>query len=314
MYSLLGYRQMAADRVRMDAYAAALRRAIRPGCTVLDIGAGTGIMSMMAVRFGAARVFAVEPDRAIRIAMQNAEANGCGGRIEFFPSASEGLELPAPADVIVSDLRGVLPLHEGHIPAIVDARSRLLAPAGVMIPRRDTVYAAVVEAPEVYERYAPLEVDGIVLDAGRSVTSNLWTRAHLPASALLTGAARWAGIDYRTVVDASLRGSLRWSAARRGVAHGLCLWFDAELMEGIGYSGAPGGPELVYGHGFFPFPDPVPLHAGDTVEVELRADLVNGDYVWSWSTAIGRGESAPVTFRQSTLRGKLISREELRRG
>lgn len=312
MYSLFGYRQMAADRVRMDAYAAALRRAVRPGCTVLDIGAGTGVMSILAAKLGAGRVFAVEPDRAIRIARENAEANGCADRIEFFERSSLGLDLPAPADVIVSDLRGVLPLHEGHVEAIADARARLLAPGGTLIPMRDTVRGALVSAAELYERFAPLEVHGVSLDAARRVTSNLWQKAHLPGDALLSEAALWATLDYRTVADANVRSTLRWTVLRDGVAHGLCLWFDAELMEGIGYSGAPGGPELVYGQGFFPFPDPVPLRAGDRVETDVRADLVNGDYVWSWNTEVAPAEGEPRSFRQSTLRGRLVSLDDLR--
>jgi type I protein arginine methyltransferase len=313
MYSLFGYRQMAADEVRMAAYAAALRRAVRPGCTVLDIGAGTGVMSILAARFGADRVFAVDPDRSLRVARQNAEANGCSDRIRFFEASSLGLELPAPADVIVSDLRGVLPLHGRHLTVIADARARLLAAGGVMIPRRDTMWGAVVEAPELYERYAALTVEGVTLDAGRRVTSHLWTRAHLSSDTLLTGAARWAEVDYRTVVDPDVRGTLRWTATRDARAHGFCLWFDAELMEGIGFSGAPGRPALVYGHGFFPFPDPVPLQEGDRVEIDLRADLAGSEYVWSWRTEIGPLSGATRSYRQSTLRGSFVSLEDLRR-
>ncbi len=311
MYSLLGYRQMAADRVRMGAYARALGRAVRPGCTVLDIGAGTGIASILAARLGAARVFAVEPDRAIHLARENARANGYADRIEFFQAVSTGLELPARADVIVSDLRGVLPLHQQHLPAIVDARERLLAPGGVLIPQRDTLWAAVAEAPEVYERYAPLTVEGVRLDAARRVTSNLWTRVHLAPEALLGAPVRWAEIDYRTVADPNLRGTLAFTAGRDGVAHGLALWFDAELLDGIGYSGAPGAPALMYGHGFFPFPDPVPLRAGDAVRATLAATLVNGDYQWSWHTELHPGGAPPRSFRQSTLAGTFVSLRDL---
>jgi protein arginine N-methyltransferase 1 len=313
MYSLFGYRQMAADGVRMDAYAAALRRAVRPGCTVLDIGAGTGVMSILAAKLGAGRVFAVEPDRAIRVARENAVANGCAGRIEFFEAESLGLVLPAPADVIVSDLRGVLPFHERHLPAIVDARTRLLAPGGVMIPRRDTVWGALVHAPEVYARYAPLEVHGVSLDAGRRLTANLWTKVHLGATALRSEPARWTTVDYRTVAERGVHAPLRWTADADGAIHGFALWFDAELMDDIGYSGAPGAPELVYGQGFFPFPDPVELRAGDRVETDLRADLVNGEYVWTWNTELRPGGREPRSFRQSTLRGALLSLDDLRR-
>ena len=50
-----------------------------------------------------------------------------------------------------------------------------------------------------------------------------------------------------------MEGHLDWTVARPGVAHGLSIWFDAELAEGAFYSGAPGKPALVYGRPFFPF-------------------------------------------------------------
>jgi type I protein arginine methyltransferase len=315
-YSLFGYRQMAADPVRMDAYARALARAVRPGCTVLDIGAGTGVMSVLACRLGAGRVVAVEPDPAVCLVRENAEANGCADRVEVVRGSSLELTLPGGADVIVSDLRGVLPLHPGHLAAVADARERLLAPGGVLIPLRDRIRGALVEDAGAYERHASLRVEpyGITVDAARRLTSNLWTRARVGAEALLCAPAGWAEIDYRTVVDGHVRGPVLWRAERGGTAHGFCLWFDAELADGIGYSGAPGGAELVYGHGFFPFPDPVPLREGDVVEVRLRADPSGSEYVWSWDTEVRPAAGEPRAFRQSTLRGSLLSLAELRRG
>ena len=76
MYSLAAYGDMIRDRVRMDAYAAALREAIRPGATVVDIGTGTGVMACLACRFGAARVYAIEPADVIEVAAEIARANG----------------------------------------------------------------------------------------------------------------------------------------------------------------------------------------------------------------------------------------------
>lgn len=312
MYSLFGYRQMAADPVRMDAYAAALRAAVRPGCTVLDIGAGTGVMSILAAKLGAGRVFAVEPDRALRLARENAAANGVADRIEFFEARSTDIDLPARADVVVSDLRGVLPLHQHHLPAITDARARHLAAGGVLIPRRDTVHAALVQAPEVYARYAPLTVHGVTLDAARRVTNHLWMKVQLGAEALLSEPARWATIDYATAESPNHRAALEWTLERAGDAHGLALWFDAELAEGIGYTGRPGAPERVYGHGFFPFPAPLPLAPGDRVRVDLRADLVADDYVWTWHTALVPLQGPPLTHRQTTLRGTMTTLAELK--
>src|SRR3954471_21820036 len=106
---------MIADSARMDAYARALRQAIKPGSVVLDIGTGIGIFAMLASQFGARRVYAIEPDDAIQIARQIAAANGYAERVEFFQNLSTRIELPERADIIVSDLRGVLPVFQHHI-------------------------------------------------------------------------------------------------------------------------------------------------------------------------------------------------------
>ena len=124
MYSLHFYGQMLADAPRVDAYAAALRQAVTPDSVVLDLGCGPGVFAMLACQLGARRVYAIEPDNVINIAREAAAANGFADRIEFFQSLSTDVTLPEPATIIISDLRGVLPFYQGHIPAIIDARRR----------------------------------------------------------------------------------------------------------------------------------------------------------------------------------------------
>jgi type I protein arginine methyltransferase len=94
MYSLSGYGQMIADRVRMDAYAQALRSAIRPESVVLEIGAGPGVLSVLACQLGARRVFAIESQSIIQVAREVAATNKCADRIEFFEAMSTEVELP----------------------------------------------------------------------------------------------------------------------------------------------------------------------------------------------------------------------------
>lgn len=73
-------------------------------------------------------------------------ANGYAGRVTFMQAASDAVDLPEPVDVIVSDIHGVLPLFCGSPTSVIDARDRFLAPGGVLIPARDTVSVAVVNA------------------------------------------------------------------------------------------------------------------------------------------------------------------------
>ena len=59
MYTVAEFGAMAADPARMRAYEEALRRTVKPGCVVVDVGAGTGIFSIWACKLGAARVHAI---------------------------------------------------------------------------------------------------------------------------------------------------------------------------------------------------------------------------------------------------------------
>src|SRR5258708_11935391 len=73
-YSLSGYGDMIADRVRIEAFTQALRGVIRPGAVVMDIGTGPGIMAVLACQLGASRGYAGEPSEVIQVAPESAAA------------------------------------------------------------------------------------------------------------------------------------------------------------------------------------------------------------------------------------------------
>ena len=192
MYSLGAYGSMLADRVRVDAYAQALRKTVREGSVVVEIGTGPGIFAVLACQLGASRVYAIEPSEIIQVAREVAAANGCADKIEFFEEFSNRVTLPTRADVILSDLRGVLPLFERHIPAIVDARRRFLAPGGILIPRKDTLWAAIVEAPKPYGEFVdPWDQNafGQDLSPARRLIVNNTQKVRVSPDQLLTAAS-----------------------------------------------------------------------------------------------------------------------------
>lgn len=318
-YSVAGYGDMISDRTRTQAYAEALRRTVRPGSVVLDLGAGTGFFSLLACQYGAGHVHAVEPHDAISVGKAMAVANGCVDRITFHQKLSTAVALPKPADVMICDLRGALPLYEQHIPAILDARHRLMAAGGVLISRCDTIWAALVEDAEMYRPYTePWQTNpyGLDLNAGHRLVTNTWRKTRAKVGHLLTAAERWACLDYQSIEHPDVDGELAWTIERPGIAHGLLVWFDAELAGGSGFSNAPGKPELVYGQAFFPMLEPIPLATGESVNIRLAATLTGDDYVWQWTTtvpgAVGTGKPR-CHFRQSTFLGRPFALESLHR-
>ena len=319
MYGLGAYGSMIADRVRVEAYAEALRKSVRKGSVVAEIGTGPGIFAVLACQLGATRVYAIEPSEIIQVAREVAAANGCADKIEFFEELSDRVMLPGRADVILSDLRAVLPLFQRHIPAIIDARSRFLAPGGAMIPRKDSLWAAIVEVPKPYsETVDPWDRNPFRqnLSAARQLAVNTVQKVRVNPGELLTAHRLWTTLDYTSVEDPDVRGELEWTVERAGTGHGIVVWFDADLSEGVGFSNAPDAPETVYGSLFFPWTQSAALARGQTVCVNLAAKLVENEYLWRWTTCIrpleGSGASV-IQFEQSQLAGAVLSIKQLHR-
>jgi len=145
------YFTMVRDHGRHDLYAQAFRKIFKPGCTVLDIGAGTGLFAMLAAREGAGRVIACERDPAVaEAARQVIEDNGYSDRVTVVAKDSRGLQpgvdLDGLADVLLWDNLSNDLISAGAADAIEDARRRLLKPGGAIIPARAEVRVGLVDA------------------------------------------------------------------------------------------------------------------------------------------------------------------------
>jgi protein arginine N-methyltransferase 1 len=321
MYSVVGYCEMMNDRVRIGAHEEALRQAIRPGDVVVDIGAGLGVMSFLACRLGAGRVYAIESADVIEVARALAVANGFAEQMIFLQDLSTRVVLPELADVIIADLRGVLPWFDHNIPSIIDARKRLLRPGGVLIPQRDFLWLGVVETSKVHrigQMVDPWQDVGLDLnmDAAKRVVLNRWRKGRAGAEQFVTQPQCVAVLDYTTTEDIQLKTRTVCTATRSAVARGFNAWFDSELSAAARLSNGPGQPELIWGQAFFPWLEPVALTQGDEVTIDLEAKLVGDEYVWRWDTTVRDGQAGLVkaSFRQSTFFGTVLSPATLRKG
>jgi protein arginine N-methyltransferase 1 len=321
VYSVADYGAMIFDRVRTGAYVRAMRNALRPGMVVIDIGTGTGFFALVACRLGARRVYAIEPEDVIQVAREHAVDNGCADRIEFIQALSTGVSLRERGDLLVSDLGGALPWFRQHIPSIVDARRRLLAPGAVLIPRRDVAWSAVVDVGQLYARWTgPWDRYGFDfdMDAARRIVTNTTTRVDVGVEHLLTAVERWGALDYNTVEDAGVRARLAWTVSRAGMGHGIATGFDRSLADGICFTNAPDAAEdlrpTIYPTLFFPWPEALPLMAGDEVTVDIEGRFVRREYIWRWKTRVVRDSQEKASFSQSTFFGVPLSPQTLRRG
>ena len=319
MYSLRDYGSMLRDSGRLQAYSQAIDHAVRPGDAVLEIGCGPGVFSLLACRAGARKVYAIDYDPIVYLARKLAEANGVSDRISFLELDSRKAELPEPVNVIVADVRGALPLFDSAISIIEDARTRFLAPNGIMIPQRDILKVALISADEYYEsvlspwREAVPQLD--LSPAATMILSSEFYHAYFSAEQLVSDPQTWCLLNYQDGATVGAEGCLHFCVTRNGTTHGLCVWFEAELSNGFGYSTGPGTPKTgISGQMFLPWPHKISLTKGQAVEVSLRANFVNDHYIWQWETKIAANHFGPAWhFKQSTLQGAVLSPESLRR-
>jgi type I protein arginine methyltransferase len=317
MYSLRNFGDMIGDSARFNAYAKAISRSVRPGDVVAEIGCGPAVFSLLACRAGAKRVYAIETEDIIDVARQIAVANGFGDRIQFFQSDSRNVELPERVNVIVSDIRGVLPLFDGAVASLEDAKIRFLAPNGVLIPRRDVLKAAIVESGPFYKSLvSPWKktVEETALDVPLRMVLNTAHSSCPKPEQLISEAAEICTLDYMGHPNPNASAKLMLNAKRDGTAHGICVWFETELFEGIGFSSGPDSAATVYGQLFLPWLEPVEIEEGQEISVDLHANLVGKDYIWRWETEIAAANGGKkVHFRQSAFEGLTVSSHTLRR-
>jgi hypothetical protein len=241
---------MVRDTVRVLAF----RRAIFRHCrdrTVVEIGCGSGILSIFAAQAGARRVIAIEESDIAELAAEMFRANGVADRIELRRANSRDVSLARPAEVLVHEVLGSDPFDEALLPSIDDARRRLLAPDGRPIPSALEVSCVGFEVADrpFFDRgqaaadlatlegrygidFGPLR-SALDADPGlfRRPLGNLGQEQFAPR--ILTDELPLYSLDFRPGAPFALepRGGLRLRANRSGSLGGVLVCFRARLDE-----------------------------------------------------------------------------------
>ncbi|TYG66857.1 hypothetical protein ES288_D05G032300v1 [Gossypium darwinii] len=140
-YSHFGiFSEMLKDVVRTKTYQNVIYRNkfLFQNKVVLDVGAGTGILSLFCAKAGAAHVYAVECSHMADMAKQIVETNGLSDVVTVLKGKIEEIELPvAKVDIIISEWMGYFLLFENMLNTVLYARDKWLQ--AMMEPLVDTV-------------------------------------------------------------------------------------------------------------------------------------------------------------------------------
>ncbi|HTQ07351.1 MAG TPA: class I SAM-dependent methyltransferase [Polyangiaceae bacterium] len=287
-YQFLSNQQhMLVDAQRTGAYHRGIthNRADFEGKTVLDVGAGTGILSLFAAQAGARKVYACEGTPSSEYARALVEANGYADRIEVVRSRLDALELPEQVDVIISEPWGFFLFHERMVEAFLIARDRFLKPGGRMFPTSGRVWLAPFTDPRLFQDrvtsaafWEQHDFYGLDLTAmAQTATDELfWMPAlgHVPPRQLMASPSVHAfDFERMPLADlAEIRLPFEFVASHPGPINGLAGWFDVSFdgtTERVVLSTAPDAIETHWLQLRFVLKDPFLVSIGDRLSGSL---------------------------------------------
>ncbi len=306
------HREFLDDPVRLAAFRAALRERVRPGDVVIDLGAGTGILGLLACEAGASRVYAVEASGIIEVARRVARANGFADRIVHVKAIAAEATLPELADGLVADQVGHFGFEAGLFEMVSDAR-RLLKPGAWIVPARLALTIAPVHAPEIRRRldFWGAPVAGFDFSPAREWAANTGYPTRLDPGQLLGPPAIAASVDVPEISTARLALDATLGIERAGTLDGIGGWFACDLVPGVVMTNAPDAPaRLCRRNVVFPLDRPVEVQPDDRVVVQMR--ILPAELVVTWRVVV-HGRHGETRFSQSTLRGMLLAGEDLHR-
>jgi tetratricopeptide (TPR) repeat protein len=266
---------------RNRAYEDGLRAVIAPDRLVLEIGTGSGLLSMMAARLGARTVYTCEAvDLIAQTARQIVRANGYDDRVTVLPKPSDrvqvGADIPRQADVLVHEIFSSELLGEHVLPAIEDAKRRLLRPGGDVMPCAASVMIGLVGGDDLGCNLHVGDVSGFDLRGFNAIypKNRLLHREDLQP-VLMSDDIEAFRFDF--VGDSAFPAEhkiIEVVARRAGSCHGIIQWIRIELSPGVRYENHPATRRAVTGwqHMVFGFDAPVELAVGSRLRIKAMHD------------------------------------------
>lgn len=243
------HEEMIADSVRTDAYRQGILRnwaALRDK-TVLDVGAGTGILSIFCAQAGARRVYAVEASAIWEQAREVVRLNRVEDRVQVLPGPVETVELPEQVDVIVSEWMGYGLLHESMLSSVLHARTKWLKEGGLLLPASAELFVAPISDHTLELRLGFWSQVKQVYGVDMSCLEGFATRCIMGHSEIVVqelcgedvlarpqcfAQLELARAGLEQELEAGVGGRFRFSCYGSAPMHGFAIWFQVTFPRG----------------------------------------------------------------------------------
>lgn len=259
-YGYLSQQQnMMQDYVRTSTYQKAILGNLSDfhNKVVLDVGAGSGILSFFAVQAGAAKVYAIEASNMAQYAQQLVMSNNVQEKIMVIPGKIEEIELPQMVDIIISEPMGYMLFNERMLETYLHAR-KWLKPNGKMFPTHGDLHIAPFSDEALYsEQYNKANFwyqsafHGVDLTVLHKEAMKEYFRQPIVDTfdirICMAKSIRYV-CDFLKDNESDLHDidiPLEFHALQTGICHGLAFWFDVEFLgstQQVWLSTAPTAP------------------------------------------------------------------------
>lgn len=209
---------------------------------ILDVGAGSGILSFFAVQAGARKVYAVEASSMAKHAETLVYHNKLCGRVAVIPGKIEEINLPEMVDIIISEPMGYMLFNERMLETYLHAKKWLI-PNGKMFPSRGDLHITPFSDASLYMEqlnkanfWYHQSFHGVDLASLRDAAVKEYFRQPIvdtfDINICMAKSVRYT-VDFQVAQETDLHKieiPLTFTMNQTGEIHGLAFWFDVAFF------------------------------------------------------------------------------------
>ena len=283
------------------------------GKVVIDVGCGTGILSMFAVRYGGARkVFALEPSRMAFQAIETINDNGIDAdKITVINAPVESKEADRiisafgeKADIVISEWMGYFMLFENMLPSVMFARDRFMKPDGIMAPSKADLYIDATDSQDIHKEFVSFwdDVYGFKMRRMKQrvgMDAQLYVFTHEEIASVQPAAIMSMNLNKCPPPPANHFSKFYLSFAKDTSITAFVGWFTVDFEGGennVCLSTAPGLTETHWKQTALILPEPVPVNSDEQYLCTASVQRLEHDH---------RSLNITITFQERTYRWAL---------